>query len=516
MNTADVIRRTRANKGKRTKNRYVNSWFVAPEPFWEAVLEKAIALAKKPTSRKAPDRSVVAKIVVLYGHIVAYWNAHRGNRLVPMSSRFVRDFFPRRSIEELTSPTTGLELVLGYNREKKRCSKIVPASEITEHLNAEGQNSYTAREFLKSRGFDTRTLKYPGIRSESIQDLIGSEKWCQEVEGTPGFPTAVISISLLGMAGSISPEALRVDSANVVYPSTTILGHNCHEGLIKVDLDAAERQLRSYPPEQQTLYQAPLDFIRKYTNAEGHYCCRYKPFSFFGRYFEFGGGIQALKRDIRQALLQPELDAGHLFNYDIKKCQAFGMEQLFKHLQQDTACLDHILDSTRFSELCSELGVPEDLLKTAIYAGVWNGSLEVYRYGRENKGFTAVAAEFVEKLGKESGVTALAKVRDRLAPLTRQIKMATEVLSMPLGAFLTQLEQSYIHAIVVLCERAGIRVVSLQHDGIMTNKPIPEELMKEAAELSGFTRARLVEKAFCDMREFQSEEEQEFFEGMTG
>lgn len=516
MNTTEIIALARANYRITTKNPYVNSWFEAPKGFWDGILSNyAPRLAKKDSSKRAPNKTTIAKIVILYGHIVANYAARQGKNPVPMSCGWLDKHLIRIPIKDLTAKGTGIKLVSRYKRPfdgvKGLCSKIKPLPEIMNLLNADGE-IMTVREFLKSHGFDTRRLKFSGIKSLSIQDLIVAEGWLSSVPAE--YSTPVVSVPSLGKGSVSASSALwECDSASVISAPTTIRSQTYHEGLIRLDLDAAYRQLETYSPEKQAIYRPPLDFIRKHTDKDGYYCCRYKPFSFFGRYFEFGGGIQALKRDIRQALLQSELDTRRLFNYDIAKCQANGLLQVFRHLKLETGPLEGILD--RFDTVCDDLGIPKELMKTAIYAGVWDGSLGEFRKNRGQPVHTDVAEAFMDQYeSPQEALEALARVREYLKPLTSEIRKARKLLGIPLGAVLTQLEQAYIHTIVVLCERSGIHVVSLQHDGIMTDKPIPEELMRSAADLSGFERARLVAKPFAEIETFHPEAVWEILEGI--
>lgn len=501
-----------------TKNPYVNSWFEAPEGFWDAILKRyATRLAKKDGSSRAPNKTKVAKIVILYGNIVANYAIHQAKRPCPISCAWLEQHLLRIPIKALTAEGTGIALACPYKRpandERGRCSKVKPLPEIMDLLNAGGK-IMNVREFLQSHGFDTSWLKYEE-KPLSIQDLIVSEGWVSDVPTEDS--SAHVCTSLPDSGSSVDfTDISEADSASLRSTLTSFRSHTYHKGLIRVDLGAAFRQLESHPPEKQAIYLSPLNFIKKNTDKEGFYQCRFTQFSFFGRYYEFGGGIQALKRDIRQALLQPELDAKHLYNYDIAKCQANGMLQIFRHLGLDTAPLEDIL--SRFDDVCDDLGVPKALMKTAIYAGVWDGSLEELRKNRRQSAYTDVAEAFMaheEAFNSTAeALAALERVREYLTPLTAEIKKARILLGIPVGAVLTQLEQSYIHTIVVLCERSDIRVVSLQHDGIMTAAPIPEALMRQAAEFSGFERARLVEKPFSEIEIFNPDSVRDILDGM--
>jgi hypothetical protein len=60
------------------------------------------------------------------------------------------------------------------------------------------------------------------------------------------------------------------------------------------------------------------------------------------------------------------------------------------------------------------------------------------------------------------------------------------------------LEAAFVHSITILSEEYDYTVVANEHDGAIVDGRVPEEAIERARDMSGFTRADFVEKAFAD------------------
>ena len=85
-------------------------------------------------------------------------------------------------------------------------------------------------------------------------------------------------------------------------------------------------------------------------------------------------------------------------------------------------------------------------------------------------------------------------IKDMLADKFGKEKMRLKA-QRKLAAFILQgKEACFIHHLTILCDLNGIPVYKNEHDGLITGKPIKEDLVKEAAQLSGLKNPVLEEK----------------------
>lgn len=63
------------------------------------------------------------------------------------------------------------------------------------------------------------------------------------------------------------------------------------------------------------------------------------------------------------------------------------------------------------------------------------------------------------------------------------------------------LEAKFIHSLIFWCNKKGIKVYSDEYDGLLTNKPIPKELVKNIAKKVGVSTPNLRLKPFLDVKE---------------
>jgi hypothetical protein len=71
--------------------------------------------------------------------------------------------------------------------------------------------------------------------------------------------------------------------------------------------------------------------------------------------------------------------------------------------------------------------------------------------------------------------------------------------------YLQGLESAHVHALTALSDDYGYEVVGNEHDGLITIGAIPAAAEDEARQMSGFSRARLVEKWFVDQGKADAE-----------
>ncbi len=68
-----------------------------------------------------------------------------------------------------------------------------------------------------------------------------------------------------------------------------------------------------------------------------------------------------------------------------------------------------------------------------------------------------------------------------------------------LAAFVLQGQEScFIHHLTVLCDKEDIPIYKNEHDGLITGKPIPNELVMKASEKSHLEFPILEIKPLCD------------------
>lgn len=82
-------------------------------------------------------------------------------------------------------------------------------------------------------------------------------------------------------------------------------------------------------------------------------------------------------------------------------------------------------------------------------------------------------------------------------PEKHEIKIIkrTSEIKRKLAAFILQGQEAcFIHQLTLLCTEKKIKVMKNEHDGIITNKPIPIELVTEASILAGLEGAELDKK----------------------
>lgn len=260
-----------------------------------------------------------------------------------------------------------------------------------------------------------------------------------------------------------------------------------------------------------------------------------------GRISERGGGFQSASKVFKERCIArvPEL-----YNYDVKSCQAFILQQELSHCNLECPWLDDYLDDTvKREDLANEANLPEDKWKTVLYAiimggivtekrgqiykvieelyenavdidrdierhlleleGHFNPLIEAtdkwrnYLYHTNDKRYTynhggmkhwknACGMKFKE-LGLRSANGKVALINrlngDEVIWRRPQVDKCKRALS----AFILQgQEAAFIHHLAILCSENGMPVYRNEHDGLIVGDIIPQKLITMAGERSGF------------------------------
>ncbi len=67
-----------------------------------------------------------------------------------------------------------------------------------------------------------------------------------------------------------------------------------------------------------------------------------------------------------------------------------------------------------------------------------------------------------------------------------------------LSLFIQSSEAAFLYNLIVLCANNGIKTLSSEYDGVVTDKPIPDSLFEEASKLSGEGNISMSEKPFSN------------------
>jgi hypothetical protein len=256
-----------------------------------------------------------------------------------------------------------------------------------------------------------------------------------------------------------------------------------------------------------------------------------------GRIHQLGGALQSCTGEMKRAAyegLQMKFD---LHNYDLSASQANGLIQFFEEAGTDTGWLKQYRDTPQNKEVYAlRAGLSVGVWKTCLLALIMGAHLPRDTKSKKN----SILKELAKVAGGDSAKLRelLNGFKDVISPLPQQIESWHKWLlesylprhkkhgrggsfilnhtkkrfslpkSLTLGwwncegkrrvsAFLLQgLEAATIHHLTTLGEIYGFQPIANEHDGLVTIGEIPEEAIIEAASLSGFRYASLVEKSF--------------------
>jgi hypothetical protein len=249
-------------------------------------------------------------------------------------------------------------------------------------------------------------------------------------------------------------------------------------------------------------------------------------------------------------------DVPNLYNYDLKACQAYILQQELNHCNIECPWLDGYLnDTVNREDLAFSAQLFESTWKTVFYALIMGGEIrnkkgEIYKTIKGNHEHQILAEDNTEEhlkilenhfkflieatdewrdylyYGNDKRYTYRHKglkhwknacgmkfkalglldvldndpvLIDRLdnnKPLNHHKKIAKCKRS--LSAFILQgQEAAFIHHLTILCSEDGIPVYKNEHDGLIVGKEIPEDLFELAGERSGFKTPKFVIKPIC-------------------
>jgi hypothetical protein len=251
-----------------------------------------------------------------------------------------------------------------------------------------------------------------------------------------------------------------------------------------------------------------------------------------GRMSEEGANLQGCSRELKELSLQ----GIEYYNYDIKSSQLVLLHQLLVDFGELRAVesLDRFASSDKALR-AKAFGVDVDTYKTLLYALIFGASLSKTpnsRFKRAELGPPELgdiymtllmhakdhtkAEELLDKAKTEFSdlITAL-KVAKRLVKSDRFFathgythsgvqylrnqtgirRPRKEWSAKILAHFLQGAEAAFIQCISVLCKESGIPVIANEHDGLITLKPIPEELIEQTKVATGSPLVQLVTKS---------------------
>ncbi len=271
-----------------------------------------------------------------------------------------------------------------------------------------------------------------------------------------------------------------------------------------------------------------------------------------GRISERGGGFQSASKVFKERCIAR---VPKLYNYDVKSCQAFILQQELQHCNIKCPWLDDYLNGTvKRKDLAFEANLPEDTWKTVLYAIIMGGIVtekrgQIYKvikelyedavdidrdierrlleleghfnplieatnewrnflYHTNDKRYTynhgglkhwrnACGMKFKELgLRSTNGKVTLINRQNGDKVIWRRPQI--DKCKRSLSAFILQgQEAAFIHHLTILCSENGISVYRNEHDGLIVGRHICQALVTEAGKRSGFEKPRLRRKPIC-------------------
>ena len=233
--------------------------------------------------------------------------------------------------------------------------------------------------------------------------------------------------------------------------------------------------------------------------------CVYHPSfrpSYTDRVSELGGGLQACSREFRAAALT---GIPH-FNFDMKSSQLWILFEITNHqpLREYVA-----ISKTVWA---AKLGVDVDRYKEILYGLIFSaGCLQIESITGKHIVHNSDGTH--KKTIKKAPPVDDALVREHLAPILDAIKIALDKIDhskksddqrdyienacgsklyvseydrkQQLAFVIQGQEAAIIHMLTLMCHSEGIPVYSNQHDGIITGRDIPPELIDECKSITG-------------------------------
>lgn len=325
---------------------------------------------------------------------------------------------------------------------------------------------------------------------------------------------------------------------------------------LEKDMFSLEKKFINERSSQRAiLYQQPK--LIETTSDKGDllyaYNVAHKP-QVSGRLTEIGGGLQNASRVFKYLAFKSNKA---VFNYDLKSSQANILKQELKKCNIDGSWISEYMDDPEAKKTFSAIvGVDTETWKKCLYStfmganpGLPGSAIQralIAYFNDEDKAKKAlskykdVARDLLSAcikwrdyiispdshylydsrrggyrhwknasgmkhkrygLDRNDNIVLMESVEDhKKEPEKYEIKILkkTSVLKRKLAAFILQGQEAcFIHQLTLLCKAHKIKVMKNEHDGIITNKPIPIELVTEASKLAGLEGAQLEDKALA-------------------
>lgn len=305
---------------------------------------------------------------------------------------------------------------------------------------------------------------------------------------------------VLDMFKCLSPQPINRTAINTILLNQKELLNSHIDGISTTNA----RRLRN------DIYN--LESILAFTDKDDLYSPQYKMCS-TGRVYQYNsGGFQNLRSELKALVLSGIT----YYNYDLSSAQPRILQNQFQLHNIDCPWLDTLLISDKQS-YASEINIPLKLWKTILCSIIFGASfqpltsLEDFITQVENEP-NSVAATLVSGLGNlPSTYKTYINLQEQFSEFYPQIKkyfrslqslrkaqMANSTkggyfrnaLNLPtrekqgnkLAAHVIQgIEQLYIDTLIILCAANSISVYAHEFDGLITNQPIPQQLIDQVA-----------------------------------
>ena len=254
-----------------------------------------------------------------------------------------------------------------------------------------------------------------------------------------------------------------------------------------------------------------------------------------GRIYGLLGGFQGCPRYIKHILLK-DIEC---YNYDMANAHISILLLEFEYCNLDTKWIRTYLKRGK-EYYAKELGVSTSIWKKCVYALAMGGSLRKYvtvknrlqkgavygilynnnpssagrlllKFKKMTKDFITVRDRWYKIIlytynkryhYKSNGKTHWKNACGKHFKRINYDKIASSDLKAQwkrkIPAFIVQgMEACFIHHITIICDANNIKVFHNEHDGIITDKKIPQKLVDIAIEKSGLTTAVLRLKPIC-------------------
>ncbi len=264
-----------------------------------------------------------------------------------------------------------------------------------------------------------------------------------------------------------------------------------------------------------------FDYVNKTStplNDDIHY---FKPFYRMQTTGRISTPLQSCSREMKQAAYQ--IDGIH--NYDLTASQMMlASYEMNKHGISSVWLDEYIQNKSKRGEIAGCLKVSEKTWKEILYTLLMTASVPTnITFKPDGTHLPAIIATLQKELKNDEAVkTALEKLRGITRPLIKslndwhkKIKVAAKEngsITNALGIrrqyrefnnksemvahILQGLEAYFIHTLTTLGEKNGFVILANEHDGLITDGPIPDEAITEAKRLTGLDCLELRLKPF--------------------